>query len=103
MIESQFWSSIHVYVVDGFKRMFLLLNLESVITISTINNLTTLIFISLMEYGGLIVDQIGSMFILFFQMGLVCSWAYKLVLLFNLGIDLPFFKFQCTTWHIKLT
>jgi hypothetical protein len=78
-----------MYVVDGFKKMPLLLNLEKVIVGSTIDNLTTLILISLMEYGGLIVDQIGSKFICFVQMGLGYSWAYKPVLLFNLGLDLP--------------
>jgi hypothetical protein len=71
--------------------MFLLLNLERVIVGSTIDNLTTLILISLMEYGGLIVDQIGSKFICFVQMGLGYSWDCKLVLLFNLGPNLPFF------------
>ncbi len=31
MIDYHFWCSIHLYVVDGFKRMFLLLNLERVV------------------------------------------------------------------------
>jgi hypothetical protein len=68
--------------------MHLLLNLEKVITESIIDNFTTLIFISL-EYGGLIVDQIGSKFICFVHIRLGCSWACKLVLLFNLGPNLP--------------
>jgi hypothetical protein len=64
-----------------------LLNLERVIVGSIVDNLTTLILISLMEYGGLIMDQIGSKFICFVQMGLGYSWAYKLMLLLYLGLD----------------
>jgi hypothetical protein len=41
-----------VYVVDGFKRMLLLLNLERVVGGGTVDNLTTLILKSLMEYGA---------------------------------------------------
>jgi hypothetical protein len=40
-----------VYVVDGLKRMLLLLNLERVVGGGTVDNLVTLIFKSLMEYG----------------------------------------------------
>ncbi len=52
MIDYQFWCSIHVYVVDGFKRMLLLLNLEKVVGGSTVDNLATIILKSLMEYGA---------------------------------------------------
>jgi len=103
MINNQSWCNSHVYVVDGFEKMPLLLNLERVVGKGTTNNLTTLILKSLMEYGDLIMDQIGNKFFFLVQMGLQCSHAYKLVLLLNLGLDLPFSSFQCTTWHIKLT
>jgi hypothetical protein len=39
-----------MYVVDGFQRMSLLLNLERVIGGSNVNNLTYLIMESLMDY-----------------------------------------------------
>ncbi len=52
MIDYQSWFSIHVYVVDGFKRMFLLLNLEKVVGGGTVDNLVTIILKSLMEYGA---------------------------------------------------
>jgi len=52
MIDYQSWCSTHVYVVDGFKRMLLLLNLEKVVGGGTIDNLATIILKSLMEYGA---------------------------------------------------
>jgi len=39
-IHNQFWSNVHVYVVDGFKMMPLSLNLERIIGGSNVNNLT---------------------------------------------------------------
>jgi len=41
-----------VYVVDGFKRMLLLPNLEKAIGGGTVDNLVTIILKSLMEYGA---------------------------------------------------
>jgi hypothetical protein len=40
-----------VYVVEGFKRMPLLLNLERIVSGGIVNNLVALILKSLMEYG----------------------------------------------------
>jgi hypothetical protein len=60
-----------VYVVDGFQRISLLLNLKKVIGGSNVNNLTYLIMQSLMDYGGLIIDQIGSKLICFGSNGVV--------------------------------
>jgi hypothetical protein len=45
--------------------MSLLLNLKRVIGGSNVNNLTQLIMQSLMDYGGLIIDQIHSKLICF--------------------------------------
>ncbi len=53
-IDNQSWCSLHVYIVDRFKWVALLLNLERVFNKSTIDNLPQLIFRSLMEYGDLI-------------------------------------------------
>jgi hypothetical protein len=41
---------VHVYVIDGFKRMLLLVNLERVFGGGSTNNLTALILRSLVEY-----------------------------------------------------
>jgi hypothetical protein len=43
---------VHTYVVDGFKKMALLLKLEKVVGRGFANNLITLILGFLMEYGG---------------------------------------------------
>ncbi len=70
-IDNQSWCSVHVYVIGGFKRMLLLLNLERVIGgINFVDNLTTLILRSLVEYVGLIVEQIPTNLFFFVQMGL---------------------------------
>jgi hypothetical protein len=42
----------HIYVIDGFKKMVLLLNLEKVLGEGFANNLITLILKHLVEYGG---------------------------------------------------
>lgn len=46
----------HAYVVDGFKRMSLLLNLERVFGGGSTNNLIAIILRFLVEYEGLIVE-----------------------------------------------
>jgi hypothetical protein len=52
---------VHAYIVDGFNLVEpLLLNLERLLGENIINNLTTLIPRSLMEYGGLIVEHVVS-------------------------------------------
>jgi hypothetical protein len=38
--NNQFWCTLHVYFVDGFKRMLVLLNLERVINEGIFHNLT---------------------------------------------------------------
>jgi len=43
---------VHTYVVDGFKKMALLLNLEKVVGKGFANNFITLILGFLMEYRG---------------------------------------------------
>jgi hypothetical protein len=43
---------VHTCVVDGFKKMALLLNLEKVVGKGFTNNLITMILGFLMEYGG---------------------------------------------------
>ncbi len=64
-INNQSLCNVHAYVVDGFKRMPLLLNLERVVGKGFVDNLATSILRSLMKYGCLIVEQIGSKIVCF--------------------------------------
>ncbi len=64
-IDNQSLCNVHAYVIDGFKRVPLLLNLERVVGKGFVNNLATLIFTFLMKYVCLIVEQIGSKMICF--------------------------------------
>jgi hypothetical protein len=62
---------VHAYVIDGFKRMLLLLNLEKVFGRGSTNNLIVVILRSLVEYGGLIIEQIASKLVYFCLNGVV--------------------------------
>jgi len=59
-IDNQSWCSVHAHIVDGFKRVPLLLNLARLLCGSTIDNLIALILKSLMEYGGLTIEHVVS-------------------------------------------
>ncbi len=48
----------HAHIVDGFKKVPLLLNLARLFGEGTIDNLTALILKSLMEYGGLTTKHV---------------------------------------------
>jgi hypothetical protein len=64
-IDNQSLCNVHAYVVDGFKRMPLLLNLEKVVGKGFVDNFATSILRSLMKYGCLIVEQIDSKMVCF--------------------------------------
>jgi hypothetical protein len=51
---------VHAHIVDSFKRVALLLNLERLPGRGIIDNLIALILMSLMEYGGLTMEHIVS-------------------------------------------
>ncbi len=55
----------HIYVIDGFKKMVLLLNLEKVLSEGFANNLTTLILRYLVEYGGWTIEQTTNKLVCF--------------------------------------
>jgi hypothetical protein len=59
-IDNQSWCSVHIYVINNFKRIPLLLNVEKVLVRGFMNNFITLILKSLMEYGGLIVEHVAN-------------------------------------------
>ncbi len=58
--DKQSWCSVHAHIVDGFKRVPLLLNLARLLRRSTIDNLIALILKSLMEYRGLTIEHVVS-------------------------------------------
>jgi hypothetical protein len=57
--------NIHVYLVDGFKCIPILLNLKKMVNGGTFNNLSNVIFESLMVYEGFIMYEINSKLICF--------------------------------------
>ncbi len=59
-INNQSWCSMHAYIVDGFRRLPLMLNLERLFSENIVDNLTALILRSLMEYGGLTIKHVAS-------------------------------------------
>jgi len=59
-IDNQSWCSVHAHIVDGFKKVPLLLNLARLLGGGTIDNLIALILKSLMEYGGLRIEHVVS-------------------------------------------
>jgi hypothetical protein len=52
-IDNQFWLSMHLYVVEAWKRAPILLNFEKIVDGSTSNTMTSMIVESLIEFGGL--------------------------------------------------
>ncbi len=65
----------HIYIIDGFKKMFLLLNLEKVFNEGFENNLITLILRFLVEYGGLPTKKIANK--------VVCSYLDGIAVFIN--------------------
>jgi hypothetical protein len=51
MIDNESWINIHTYLVEGFKCIPILLNLESLVSGGTPDNLTNVILKSLMVNG----------------------------------------------------
>jgi hypothetical protein len=56
MIDNQCWVFIHAYLMQSFKHILVLLLLERSISGGTSNNLTIVIFNSLLVYGDFIVQ-----------------------------------------------
>jgi hypothetical protein len=52
-IDNQSWISTHVYVVEGWRRLLFLLTLQQVLEGSNVDNLTKVIVVFLLIYGGL--------------------------------------------------
>lgn len=56
MINNQSSVNIHAYLMQSFKHILVLLNLEWLVSGGTSNNLTIVIFNSLLVYGDFIVQ-----------------------------------------------
>jgi hypothetical protein len=58
IMDWQGWIVVHMYVVEGWKNIHILLTLEQVLFGATTNNLTKVIVRSLLQYGGLFETNI---------------------------------------------
>jgi hypothetical protein len=47
---------VHAYIIDGFKKVSLLVNLKKMVGGGPSNNLTLLVLRYLEEYGGLTIE-----------------------------------------------
>jgi hypothetical protein len=64
-IDNQSWLFIHVYVIEQWKRVLILLNLQHVVDGTTFDNLTSLIVNNLMEFGGLNETNLANKLVYF--------------------------------------
>jgi len=64
-IDCQGWIVIHMYVVEGWKHIHILLTLEQVLFGAIANNLTKVIVGSLLQYGGFFKTNLVSKLIKF--------------------------------------
>ncbi len=64
-IDCQGWIVIHMYVVEGWKHIHILLTLEQVLFGAIANNLTKVIVGSLLQYGGFLKTNLVSKLIKF--------------------------------------
>jgi hypothetical protein len=64
-IDCHGWIIVHVYVVEGWKHIPILLTLEQVLFGVTTNNLTNVIVANLLQYGGHSKTNLASKLIKF--------------------------------------
>jgi hypothetical protein len=60
MIDNESWINIHTYLVEGFKCIPILLNLERLVNDGIVENFTNVILISMMVNGGLTMENINN-------------------------------------------
>jgi hypothetical protein len=65
MIDNESWINIHTYLVEGFKCIPILLNLERLVSSGTVGNLTNVILKSLIINEGLTMEEISRKLISF--------------------------------------
>ncbi len=83
--------------------MPLLLNLEKVIVGNNVDNWTQLIVWSLMEYGSLIVDKIGSKFICFGLNKIALFMMLQIGVVIQLKSTIAPLVIAMHCMHVKLT
>ncbi len=71
MINNQSLLSIHAYLMEGFKHIPILLHLERLVSGGNVDNLTNVIFKSLMVNGGLTMEESSKKLISFDFNGVV--------------------------------
>jgi hypothetical protein len=64
-MDCQFWFIVHVYIVDGWKCILILLILEQVVNDVTIDNCTKVIVGNMFQFGGFSKFKFASKFISF--------------------------------------
>lgn len=60
MIDNESWINIHTYLVEGFKCIPILLNLERLVNDGIVENITNVILNSMMVNGGLTMEDINN-------------------------------------------
>ncbi len=76
-IDNQSWLSIHLYVIDGWKWVSILLNLQKVLDGATSTNLTKLIVWSLVEFGSMIETNVANKLVCFGADGVTNLQGFK--------------------------
>jgi hypothetical protein len=74
MINNESWINIHTYLVEGFKCIPILLNLERLVSGGIVDHLTNVILKSLMVNGGLTMEDISNKLISFGSNGGCCVY-----------------------------
>jgi len=59
-IDNQSWLFVHLYIVEAWKKVPLLLNLQKVIDGGTSNTMTSMIVESLTKFGGLTESDLAK-------------------------------------------
>jgi uncharacterized protein related to proFAR isomerase len=95
------WCNVHVYVIDGFRKVLLLLNLERVVSRGFSNNLILLIVRSWEEYDGLTIEQIVNKVVYFGSNGVLVFTIVHMGVVIQLKSKVaPFFSIMhCMAPH----
>jgi hypothetical protein len=76
-IDNQSWLSIHLYVIDGWKWVPILFNLQRVLDGATSTNLTKFIMQNLVEFGSMIEIDLANKLVCFGADGMIVFQGLK--------------------------
>ncbi len=65
IVDNQNWLLVHLYVIDGWKQVLILLNLQRVLDGAIFANLIKLIIQSLVEFGGMTKTDVANKLVCF--------------------------------------